>query len=218
MATSQKQLDANWANAKKGGVKTTEGKEEQKHRFVELRAKAYSYARIARHLGVSKGTLTSWNAELEAEIARAKTVELEALQEEFYLLKEGRIRLLGEQLKAIQAEIGNRDLSKVNTAQLLELLLWFFAELKGEYVEVDQSTRIGPKLNSGDVADQLQSVLARYRAGDIDEDQAKLEQAVLQGMLKAIEQTELAARLEKLEAAMKLGRQGRYGTRTEEPA
>jgi transposase-like protein len=54
------------------------GKEEQKHRFVVLRAKGYSYARIARELGVSKGTLTAWSAELEAEIAEAKAVELEA--------------------------------------------------------------------------------------------------------------------------------------------
>ena len=66
----------------------------------------YSYAPIARELTVSKGTLAAWNAELEVEIAKAKTVELEALQEEFFLLKEGGIRLIGEQLKAIQTEIG----------------------------------------------------------------------------------------------------------------
>ena len=68
------------------------GKEEQKHRFVVMRAKGYSYARIARELGVSKGTLASWNAELEAEVARVRAMELEALQEEFFLLKEGRSR------------------------------------------------------------------------------------------------------------------------------
>jgi len=178
------------------------GKEEQKRRFIELRAKGHGYARIAEELGVSKGTLTNWNAELETEIARAKAAELEALQEEFFLLKEGRIRLLGEQLAAIRAEIGSRDLSKVNTGKLLELLLRFFTELKGEYVEVGGRTRFGPKLNSGDIASQLQSVLVRYRAGEIDEAHAKLEQAVLQSMLKAIEQAELAARLEKLEAVM----------------
>lgn len=182
------------------------GKEEQKHQFVVLRAKGYSYARIARELSVSKGTLTAWNSELEMEIARTRAMELEALQEEFFLLKEGRIRLLGEQLKAIQTEIGSRDLSKVHTAKLLELLLRYFAELKGEYVEVGQRTRIGSKLNSGDIAGQLQSVLGRYRAGEIDESQAKLEQAILQSMLKAIEQTELAAKLERLQAVVQTRR------------
>jgi hypothetical protein len=68
------------------------GKSEQKDRFIVLRARGYSYARIARELRISKGTLAAWNAELETEIRRVRTMELEALQEEFFLLKEGRIR------------------------------------------------------------------------------------------------------------------------------
>jgi len=182
------------------------GKEEQKHRFIALRAKGYSYARIATELRVSKGTLGAWSAELEGEITKVRALELEALQEEFFLLKEGRIRLIGEQLKAIQTEIGQRDLSEIKADKLLELQLRYFGELKGEYVEVGRRTRTGPKLNSGDIAGQLQSVLARYRAGEIDEAQAKLEQAVLQSMLKAIEQTELAAKLERLEAVIEARR------------
>ncbi|NLH41947.1 MAG: helix-turn-helix domain-containing protein [Planctomycetes bacterium] len=178
------------------------GREEQKRRFVFLRAKGYSYARIARELGVSKGTLTAWNTGLEEETARVRAMELEALQEEFFLLKEGRIRLIGEQLKAIQTEIGKRDLSKVNTDKLLELQLRYFEQLKGEYVETGQRTQTGPKLNSSDIRKELQGVLARYRAGEIGEHQAKLEQAVLESMLKAIEQTELAVKLERLEAAI----------------
>lgn len=178
------------------------GKGEQKHRFVVMRAKGYSYARIGRELGVSKGTLTAWNTELEEEITRVRAVELEALQEEFFLLKEGRIRLIGEQLKAIQTEIGRRDLTQVRTDKLLELQLRYFDELKGEYVETGQRTQTGPKLNSGDIAGELQGVLARYRAGEISEAQAKLEEAILQSMLKAIEQTELAAKLERLAAVV----------------
>ncbi len=182
------------------------GKEEQKRRFVLMRAKGYSYARIARELGVSKGTLTAWNAELEAEIANLRAMELEALQEEFFLLKEGRIRLIGEQLKAIQTEIGKRDLSKVNTDKLLELQLRYFNELKAEYVETGQRTKTGPKLNSGDIREELQSVLVRYRAGEIGEAQAKLEEAVLQSMLKAVEQTEVATKLERLAAVIQTRR------------
>ena len=96
------------------------GKEELKSRFVHLRAKGHSYATIAKELGVSKGMLVNWNIELEAEVAAARSVELEALQEEFFLLKEGRIRLLREQLKAIQTEIGKRDLSEVKTEKLCD--------------------------------------------------------------------------------------------------
>ena len=50
-------------------------KEERKRQFVELRAKGCSYAKIADELGVSKGTLARWNAELESDIARLKAIE-----------------------------------------------------------------------------------------------------------------------------------------------
>lgn len=178
------------------------GKEEQKSKFILLRAKGNSYTRIAEEIGVSKGTLVNWNVELEAEIVQARSVELEALQEEFFLLKEGRIRLLGEQLKAIQTEIGKRNLSEIKTDKLMELQLRYFGELKAEYVKTGQRTKIGTKLNSSDIGEQLETVLMRYRAGEIDETQAKLEQAILQSMLKAIEQTDLATKLERLEAVI----------------
>ena len=117
-------IDTQEGNSIDGENETNDlGKEEQKSRFIHLRANGNSYARIAKELGVSKGTLVNWNTELEADIAQARSIELEALQEEFFLLKEGRIRLLGEQLKAIQVEISKRDLSKVKTDKLMELQL-----------------------------------------------------------------------------------------------
>ncbi|MFC1792533.1 transposase [Planctomycetota bacterium] len=179
------------------------GKEEQKSRFIHLRAKGNSFDKIAKELKISKSTLSNWSQELGELIAEAKAMELEALQEEFILLKEGRIRLLGEQLKSIQTEIHKRDLSKIKTDKLIELQLRYFGELKGEYVKTSHRTRIGTKLNSSDIGEQLQTVLTRYRAGEIDESQAKLEQVVLQSMLRAIEQTELANKLERLEAIVR---------------
>jgi transposase len=179
------------------------GKEEQKSRFIHLRAKGFSYAKIAKELGVSTSTLTNWNQELQGVIAKAKAMELEALQEEYFLLKEGRIKLLGEQLKSIQTEISGRDLSQVSTERLIELQLRYFGELKTEYVEIRPENKIGIKLDTNDMAEQLQSVLQRYRVGQINEAQAKQEQTILQSMLKAIEQTELAAKLERLEAIIR---------------
>ena len=179
------------------------GKEEQKSRFIHLRAKGYSYTKIAKELKVSTSTLSNWNQELLEEIAQAKVVELEALQEEYFMLKEGRIRLLGGQLKTIQEEINGRDLSKVSTKKLMELQLKYFGELRTEYVATVTDNKTGIKLDSKEIAEQLQTVLIRYRAGEIDESQAKLEQAVLQSMLRAIEQTELANKLERLEAILR---------------
>jgi transposase len=178
------------------------GKEEQKSRFIHLRAKGYSYVKIAKELKVSTSTLTNWNQELQEEIAQAKAMELEALQEEYFILKEGRIRLLGEQLKAIQDEISGRDLSKVSTERLMDFQLRYFGELKTEYVEIRPGYKTGIKLDSKNIAERLQSVLDRYSTGQINEAQAKQEQAILQSILKAIEQTELATKLERLEAVI----------------
>ena len=122
------------------------------------------------------------------------------MSEPVYLSKEGRIKLLGDQFKAIQEEISGRDLSNVNTEKLMELQLRYFGELKKEYVAITAGNKTGIKLDSNEIAKQLQAVLERYKAGEIDESQAKLEQAVLQSILRAIEQTELANKLERLEA------------------
>lgn len=113
----------------------TMGREEKRAEFVRLRAQGHSYARIAERLDVAKGTLSNWNAELEADVARLKAIELEALHEEYFLLKEGRIRLLGDRLRAIQEEVEGRDLSDVDTVKLHDLLLRYFEELKAEFSE-----------------------------------------------------------------------------------
>ena len=42
------------------------GKAEVKTQFVELRAKGFSYSKIARRLKVAKGTLANWSQDLEA--------------------------------------------------------------------------------------------------------------------------------------------------------
>lgn len=196
-------IDAQEDNLVDGENETDDlGKEEQKSRFIHLRAKGLSYAKIAKELKVSTSTLSNWNQELLEEIAQAKAMELEALQEEYFMLKEGRIRLIGGQLKTIQEEINGRDLSKVSTEKLMELQLRYFDELKTEYVATATVNKTGIKLDSKEITRQLQAVLERYKAGEIDESQAKLEQSVLQSMLKGIEQTELARKLERLEAVI----------------
>jgi hypothetical protein len=63
-------------------------------------------------------------------------MELEALQEQFFLLKEGRIRFLGEQLLRLRGELAGRDLADVPTDRLFELLLKHHAALREEFVEV----------------------------------------------------------------------------------
>ena len=111
------------------------GKLEVKSQFIELRAKGWSYVKIARKLKVSKNTLANWGAELEGEIASLKAMELEALYEKSYMTKEARIRLLGSQLKEIQDELKKRGLEDVSTEKLLDMELKLYQALQAEYVE-----------------------------------------------------------------------------------
>ena len=85
---------------------------------------------------MAKSTLSNWAAEFEEEIASLKAMELEALYERYFLAKEARIKLLGQQIRKIQQELKSRDLSEVSTEKLLELQLRYFDQLLDEFVEV----------------------------------------------------------------------------------
>ena len=108
---------------------------ETKEKFIELRAKGYSFERIAKDLGKAKQTLIDWSKELQEEIANLKALELEALYEKYYLLKETRLQTFGEMITKIKTEVSRRDLSDVPTDKLLELLLKYNSLVKEEIVE-----------------------------------------------------------------------------------
>ena len=108
---------------------------ETKERFIELRAKGWSFDKIAKELGKAKQTLIDWSKELQDEIANRKALELEALYESYYLLKENRLQTLGVMLTKIKKELEKRNLSDVPTDKLLDLLLKYENQLQEEIVE-----------------------------------------------------------------------------------
>lgn len=108
---------------------------ETKERFIELRAKGWSFDKIAKELGKAKQTLIDWSKDLEEEISNCKALELEALYEKYYILKEHRIASFGKIVGELNKEIDSRDLSRVPTDKLLELLLKYSNQLKEEIVE-----------------------------------------------------------------------------------
>ncbi|MCS0674621.1 hypothetical protein [Cytobacillus firmus] len=113
--------------------------------FIQLRAKGTSFNRIASKLKVSKTTLIDWNKELEKEIANLKAIELEELYQMYYVQKQKRIELFGNQLEQINTELNNRDLSEVQTEKLLEFKLKYLDSLKRE--EIDLSLQIEEEMD-----------------------------------------------------------------------
>jgi len=108
---------------------------QDKERFIELRAKGWSFDRIAKELGKAKQTLIDWSKELQEEVANLKALELEALYEKYYLLKETRLQTFGAMLTKIKEEVERRDLSDVPTDKLLDLFLKYNSQVKEEIVE-----------------------------------------------------------------------------------
>ena len=108
---------------------------ETKERFIELRAKGWSFDKIAKELGKAKQTLIDWSKELKDEVANRKALELEALYETYYLLKENRLQTFGGLLNKIKDEVLSRDLSDVATDKLLDLFLKYNSQIKEEIVE-----------------------------------------------------------------------------------
>jgi len=106
-----------------------------KEKFIELRAKGYSFDKIAKETGKAKQTLIDWSKNFQEEIANLKAIELEALYEKYYLLKENRVKTFGEVLSKLRSEIEKRDLSEVATDKLLELFLKYETQVKEEIVE-----------------------------------------------------------------------------------
>lgn len=112
------------------------GKLDLKAQFIQLRATGLSFRKIAKKLQVSKSTLANWNEDLAEEIAIHRAIEMEALQEEYWLHKEGRIRLLGGIVQRLQKEAKARSLEDISTETLFLLLFKFQEKLQAEAVDL----------------------------------------------------------------------------------
>lgn len=101
-------------------------------KFIELRAKGFSYDRISQELHTAKQTLINWGYQYETEISNLRQLELESLQEQFLFTHGQRIQLLGEMFKRLNAELETRDLKDVPTDKLLSMFLKCLDFLKSE--------------------------------------------------------------------------------------
>lgn len=108
---------------------------EKKEKFIQLRAKGYSFDKIAKKLQMSKQTLIDWNKELEEEISNFKAMELELLYEKYYLTREQRLQTFGQMLSRLKDEIDIRNLSEIPTDKLIELFLKYNDKVKEELIE-----------------------------------------------------------------------------------
>jgi transposase-like protein len=87
-------------------------------KFIELRSKGVSFARIAEQLGVAKSTLILWSREHQHLIQNLRVIEWEDFIDRTLVSKQERLKALSEQLQRLDSELARRDLASVSTAQL----------------------------------------------------------------------------------------------------
>jgi transposase-like protein len=87
-------------------------------KFIELRSKGVSFARIAEQLGVAKSTLILWSREHQHLIQNLRAIEWEDFVDRTLASKQERLKALSEQLRRLDSELARRDLASVPTNQL----------------------------------------------------------------------------------------------------
>jgi len=132
---------------------------EEKEKFIELRARGYSFDKIAEETGTSKNTLLKWNRVCGKELEEAQYFELQSLLSQYEVMRRNRVealsQLLGSSLKELRKRAENDSLSRLQTDKLLNLVLTLEQRIEreaegrkidlsplgdwqfGEYAEVD---------------------------------------------------------------------------------
>ncbi len=113
---------------------------DEQTKFIELRAKGNSFEKIAKEIKVSKPTLLKWDKEFRAQVIKLRFLHFESLAEQYSLMKKQRLEDLGELYQKLKRELGKRDLSKVATEKLLDMVTKLEDRLLSEFETIRYST------------------------------------------------------------------------------
>jgi hypothetical protein len=125
------------------------------NRFIELRASGWTYARLMTELNVSKPTLIAWSRKHQFQVQNLKAIELEALREKWLASTADRVNALGEQLRKVEAELAQRDVSGLTTPQLHTLARSLRRQIEQATGPVQFTTPVSD-IPSGEYHDQVQ--------------------------------------------------------------
>lgn len=173
---------------------------EIKTEFIALRAQGKTFEYIAKKLNISKSTCSAWEKELKTAIADLKQEQLNELYDTYYMTKEARIKKLGDILDKIDNTLDQADLAEVPLEKLLDFKLKYTEALKAEYVHTGAVTDFSEQVTAQDILKALGSLLERVQRGEVSQEQANRESAVLANLLKAYDLVEVKAKLDALEA------------------
>ena len=172
---------------------------EDKKKFIQMRAAGQSYPTICKELHISPNTCKRWLDELQGQIDELKQQELAELAEQYGMLKEARIRGLGEILRKIDEALAAVDFSVLPPDKLLDYKLKYTEALKEEYLTATRDALPVETITAGNILIAVTDLLNKVRAGEVTTEQAHREGAVLAQLLKAYDTVEVKAKIEELE-------------------
>lgn len=99
---------------------------EEKSKFIELRAKGWSFDKISEEMNVSKPTLLKLNGELFQEVKEAQFFEIEGVLEQFKVMRKERLKVhcnaLYKAMEEFQKRVEEENFSNLPTDKLLNLI------------------------------------------------------------------------------------------------
>lgn len=131
---------------------------EEKQRFIELRAKGYSFDKISEETGISKPTLLKFQAELKKEVQEQQYFEMENIINQFEIQRKNRFEamsmLLARALQELRNIAESQALETMPVEKLLQLVLTLEKRLaidtEKELLAIpgDSTSRLIEKMNS----------------------------------------------------------------------
>lgn len=164
--------------------------------FIKARAEGKSYSTIAKELGISKATCTSWERQLREDVEQLEREQTEELYTAYHMKRDARIKDLGETLQGIDTALKGKDLSELKADTLLDLKLRYSRELRAEYVEpveVDTDNTLDGLL------EQYSELLKDAKAGKYTPADVKAQLAILDAKRATLLQAEGERQKEKVD-------------------
>lgn len=96
-------------------------KAEVQEKFIQLRAEGLSYDKIAAELDISKTTALKLGHDFEEEIKRLQFIHLEAMAEQYKLVKTARIASIAKVLEQVDTSLQSADFDKLPADRLVLL-------------------------------------------------------------------------------------------------
>lgn len=96
---------------------------ETKEKFLILRAKGYSYNRLAKELKTSKTTLISWAKEMNIELKNAIQYEKDQIIEKYKMSQNHRMEKIFKLHQKLMNELEKRSFENIPTIKLIKMSL-----------------------------------------------------------------------------------------------